>query len=570
MKEAPYFISDACLRCGREFRNGETCLVAFGGPDAKYKDVGLTICRDCFQGERLDKILFRTVYFRGHGGMAWPRYCGTSAVTGWAKMSRLSNGTCRIGLHRGHVEVWSRESVETTGSWAKSHVGEMGYSRDFLCYGPKALGSLIEYVEEEVRFVDLSKPEPPEGLAAEVAFERFRMLDERKATELLAHYEDIFGGAPKLEDVKHGEVPEDFVRNLESLEDMFRRGKLRISEKCPTCREMMRNSGKVTGAFRSHGFEPEPKPAGRFSEALDRQTELANYWTSPEMRARLEAAIAGGLSEKGGYYQAGRVAGMILPPLLRGDTFYWSEPICGLIENASRSIPETWTLREEGLEPLHAFAWLAGPVGIPGSKIPVCAVGWFPVQRHGGQVEEFIPPYERPVLTDPNRDALCLVFFSSSPSYPVPFPRTVAFWPIMAQLREAEIEWEFEPAGGDLQSGLRVKAAIFATMVAFLEQRILLSPRFTADRASRRRIKKARQSPVSGEIRVVRLRHMAYHGEGGDRDAQWACQWIVRGHWRNQWHPSQKEHRAKWIAPYVKGPEDKPLREPGRLFAVVR
>jgi len=173
-------------------------------------------------------------------------------------------------------------------------------------------------------------------------------------------------------------------------------------------------------------------------------------------------------------------------------------------------------------------------------------------------------------LTDPNRDALCLVFFSPSPSYPVPFPRTIAFWPITAQLKEAEVEWEFEPAEADLQSGLRLKTAIFATMVAFLEQRILLSSRFLADRASRRRNKRARQSPISEEIRVVRLRHMSYHGDGENYDAQWTCQWIVRGHWRNQWHPSRKEHHPKWIAPYVKGPEDKPLRESGRLFAVVR
>ena len=572
MEASSYFISDACLRCGRGFRDGEACLVAFGGPDSRYKDVGLTICRDCFQGERLDKIAFVTVYFRRQEGTAWPRYCGSCGVTGWAKVSRLSNGAYRVGLHRGHVEVWSRDLVETTGSFAKSHVGEMGYSKDYGIYGPRSLGDLIVHTEEEIRFVDLMKPEPPEDPGAEAALDRFRRLDERKATELLAHYGDVFGRAPELEGVKNGKVPEEFVRNLKALEDMFRRGKVGVCETCPTCQELMRHGGKGEGVSHSHGFEPEPKPVGRCSEALDKQVELGDFWSSPEIRERFEAITAKRLADRGSYYQAGQIAGMILPPLLRGETFYWSEPICGLIESAARSIPETWTLREEALEPLHAFAWLARPISIPSSEAPVCAIGWFPARRQDGRVEEFIPPYERPILTDPNRDALCLVFFSSSSSLPVPFPMTLAFWPIMAQLRQVQAELEHESAGSDLHNGftIREKAALFATMVAFLEQRILLSSRFLADRASRRRRRKARQSPPSEEIHVVRLRHVAYRGEGGDRDIQWTCQWIVRGHWRNQWHPSQKHHHPKWIAPYVKGPEDKPLRKPGRLFAVVR
>jgi hypothetical protein len=36
--------------------------------------------------------------------------------------------------------------------------------------------------------------------------------------------------------------------------------------------------------------------------------------------------------------------------------------------------------------------------------------------------------------------------------------------------------------------------------------------------------------------------------------------WWVRGHLRAQWYPSESAHHLVWIAPYLKGPEDAPLR----------
>jgi hypothetical protein len=51
----------------------------------------------------------------------------------------------------------------------------------------------------------------------------------------------------------------------------------------------------------------------------------------------------------------------------------------------------------------------------------------------------------------------------------------------------------------------------------------------------------------------------------------YSCQWLVGGHWRQQYYPSTNEHRPIWIEPYVKGPEDKPFRAPAEtVFAVAR
>lgn len=45
----------------------------------------------------------------------------------------------------------------------------------------------------------------------------------------------------------------------------------------------------------------------------------------------------------------------------------------------------------------------------------------------------------------------------------------------------------------------------------------------------------------------------------GADSREWRHRWVVRGHWRNHWYPSLKDHRPVWISPYLKGPADAPL-----------
>lgn len=49
---------------------------------------------------------------------------------------------------------------------------------------------------------------------------------------------------------------------------------------------------------------------------------------------------------------------------------------------------------------------------------------------------------------------------------------------------------------------------------------------------------------------------------------QWKHHWWVSGHFRAQWLPSQQSHKVIWIAPYVKGPLDKPAVK--RVYVVER
>lgn len=62
-------------------------------------------------------------------------------------------------------------------------------------------------------------------------------------------------------------------------------------------------------------------------------------------------------------------------------------------------------------------------------------------------------------------------------------------------------------------------------------------------------------------VNVVTLRKT--YGERVDpetaRQVDWSHRWVVRGFWRNQWHPSEGRHVLRFIDAYVKGPPDKPL-----------
>jgi len=57
-------------------------------------------------------------------------------------------------------------------------------------------------------------------------------------------------------------------------------------------------------------------------------------------------------------------------------------------------------------------------------------------------------------------------------------------------------------------------------------------------------------------------------GEGEEETRDWKSRWWVSGHICAQWYPSLKSHKLIWIAPYIKGPEGKPIS--ARVYTVVR
>lgn len=93
----------------------------------------------------------------------------------------------------------------------------------------------------------------------------------------------------------------------------------------------------------------------------------------------------------------------------------------------------------------------------------------------------------------------------------------------------------------------------FASSLLWIEQEIVPVVVCRPDRASAKRISRAGSS--ESDIKVIELRRRASvaSGEHDDAETEWSCQWVVRGHWRQQFYPSTGERRPLWILPYVKG-----------------
>lgn len=98
------------------------------------------------------------------------------------------------------------------------------------------------------------------------------------------------------------------------------------------------------------------------------------------------------------------------------------------------------------------------------------------------------------------------------------------------------------------------------------------------ERPSQRRAKKMR---LPGKVTVIRLRReQGAKREPGESNVEWAHRWLVRGHWRWQavsaHHPLAQEvepgkYRARiWINPFVKGPEDAPLKQTEKVYSLER
>ncbi len=95
----------------------------------------------------------------------------------------------------------------------------------------------------------------------------------------------------------------------------------------------------------------------------------------------------------------------------------------------------------------------------------------------------------------------------------------------------------------------------------------------TADqnRAQRKRIQRVQETlpPLMLEPKVVVLRRALIKRDKDEqgKEVNWSHQWMVSGHWRQQWYPSAQSHGLIWVPPYLKGPPELPLKTPLRLVS---
>lgn len=121
--------------------------------------------------------------------------------------------------------------------------------------------------------------------------------------------------------------------------------------------------------------------------------------------------------------------------------------------------------------------------------------------------------------------------------------------------------------------GTKFVAESVLAMLAFLRSRHIVVTSRRRERADRRRLAKAgRDDEADAEAKFVELRRPELlDRQRDDREKAepmpWSHRWVI-GHPHAQWYPSLGAHRLTFIAPYIKGPDDKPLWP--RAFRVSR
>jgi len=119
------------------------------------------------------------------------------------------------------------------------------------------------------------------------------------------------------------------------------------------------------------------------------------------------------------------------------------------------------------------------------------------------------------------------------------------------EFREAHCGTEDEMSLRSLERTSQVRrflVALFRLMGEYVDKTDEKIPRAFSRRAFR-----ADRSGRIGNVTTLSLRRAIYGESESGTGRKITLAHLVRGHWRRQWYPSQKTHRAKWINAHRRG-----------------
>ncbi len=279
----------------------------------------------------------------------------------------------------------------------------------------------------------------------------------------------------------------------------------------------------------------------RYAEALDARERCLRWWAK-EMRRRAEEVHPPTVVR-------------ITAALAGAETYYWGSDICTTISYAAGSMPPSWTLTPEMLPSRNGFFHFTESLGwsIEGYvTVGILALLWTSYVSDDGEPAVLFGAFSESDLRSGT------TFMSMTIRHHQTF-------------KEASEVVAPRIQGRDDAIALAGMSLAIPASLSFLRQRIFVAPRAPIDRASRRRL--TRNGRPAEDVRVVQLRKRVpsapTHTDA--TPVEWSHRWVVSGHWREQWYPRLQRNQPIWVLPYVKGPENKPLKvKPERIFAVVR
>lgn len=278
------------------------------------------------------------------------------------------------------------------------------------------------------------------------------------------------------------------------------------------------------------------------ADAVDAQLALVKYWQDPERALGLAGTIAcfvhqpSDKTEKELFAWLDETAPQYLIVMAvstrNAETYSVSSEMARFLSYAQQDFPEHPLLFED-VPGISGFLYFEEPMEfeINDEAIAVRSIHWCQLSFN----EETV---------DPNKDAaVFLSFLVDGAKEPYAFS--------MAEFGR--------PAADTPQRTIQA----FWTLS---QQRIALTERRRVQRQTRRRAGRAGVDIPEDGIWEVTLRRPEPRHSKGTQLVDWSHRWIVSGHWRNHWFPSQEMHKPKWIEEYQKGPEDKPLMFKRRVF----
>lgn len=254
---------------------------------------------------------------------------------------------------------------------------------------------------------------------------------------------------------------------------------------------------------------------------------------------------------------------------LRDSALFWvSGDMQDIIEVSAAAIPDEITV-DETTPPCGesvGFVVFERPISCPdyqrpGETMHFSAFRYQPLYRYGlgrmsGRSQE-----------DPHW-AIHLTFYSYGPG-------SLGLYP------NGQIEWWFNKPvthlvdiDADLTDDL--KHDMFMDRRRFMAFSLLVNQRVLADvtesEGSRSVRRRSERAGVASTVKIVALRRLSSGtAHVGHDPVAWSHRWIVNGHWRHQpCGPGRSQRRWTFIAPHIKGPDDKPLVLKETVRAVVR
>lgn len=278
---------------------------------------------------------------------------------------------------------------------------------------------------------------------------------------------------------------------------------------------------------------------------------------------------------------SGVVRSITAHTMMRADPIYVSDDAMTLWEHAAPSF-ELEPLRRDDLVIPAGFALLPRPWAIKdmhGKTVRYRAIAWLPISQketfnwdQGAEGQGVwlsllsnvndIDDYwtENHILSDGTTGSVVRdVSLAMGEEWtlmhgsPVMFDKSPGYGILDHSSGEAKVITD-EPA-------VKLAATVYAEVQCFwrLMSQLVMTPE-PLPRQARRQRQRAQRIDTVKVLHLRRYRHRMDH-EGEGPGVEYSHRFIVSGHWRKQpYGPrANPEYRQIWIAPYVKGPDDKPL-----------